>query len=79
VITRFRLEAAGDSEIEVQRQLRYAADEIVQLENTMRAEWEVTDSVISLHKAETRRLRKPVWCGRVVLKRKGDTNGNGAG
>lgn len=74
MITRFRLEAAGTTEQDVQRQLRCAADEIVQLENTMRDEWDVTDSVISLHKAETRRMGWPVWVGRVVLKRKVNEN-----
>ncbi len=70
MITRFRLEASGTSEADVQRQLRFIVAEIVQLEVTENGEWETTDSVISLDKAGTRKLRRPVWCGRVVLKRK---------
>lgn len=73
MITRFRLEAEGTSETNVQSQLRDVANEIVELEGTTQAEWEITDSVISLNGQATGTHGNPpnaLWIGRIVMKRK---------
>ena len=75
MITRFRLEAEGESQADVQKQLGFAVDEMVEHTVTDHTDWEITDSVFGLNKAETRRLRRAVWCGRIVMKLRRENDG----
>ena len=68
MITRFRLEAEGESQADVQKQLGFAVDELVDHTVTVHADWEITDSVFAIDKARTRQMRRAVWCGRIVCK-----------
>lgn len=75
MITRFRMEAEGTDQADVQRQLGFAVDEMVAHTVTVHEDWEITDSIFGLNKARTRELRRPVWSGRIVMKLRRENDG----
>jgi hypothetical protein len=62
MITRFRLEVAGDSQTDCMRQLEAAALGIFDMDGSNREDWDITDDVSWKNGA--------VYCARVVMKLK---------